>query len=72
MKSLKVGISKMKSLIYLSKLKVRGYIRRLFKKPTTAILTVLGIIFFVGLFFFMLTAYSSIEDKLPYNIFSIV
>ncbi len=62
----------MKSLIYLSKLKVRGYIRRLFKKPTTAILTVLGIIFFVGLFFFMLTAYSSIEDKLPYNIFSIV
>ena len=62
----------MKSLIYLSKLKAFGYIRRLFKKPTTAILTILGVIFFVALFFMMSMAYSGMEDKLPFSFFSII
>lgn len=52
-------------------MKAIGFVRKIFKKPSSAILTVLGLLFFVALFIMMSMAYSVVEDKLPYAFFSI-
>ncbi len=60
----------MKSLIYLSSLKVNGLLRRIFSKPSTAIITAGAVIFFVAIMYFMWSEMGGLN--LPYDFMSII
>lgn len=62
----------MKSLLFLYKQKAIGYIRKLFSKPSSTILTLLTVVFFLGLFILMSFATAEISDKAPYEFFVLV
>ena len=61
----------MESLLYLYKLKAWGFIRNIFKKPLSAIFTVLAILFFVAIYIAMFMVSAEMEEKLPFELFGI-
>ena len=62
----------MKSLLKLYRLKAKGFVRRIFSKPSSAILTSLGLIFFVGFYIMISMSTGSMEVKAPYPFFVLI
>ena len=60
----------MKSLIYLSKLKVKGLLRRTFSKPSSAIITIGAVLFFVVIMYMVWSETGDII--LPFDFMSII
>lgn len=61
----------MESLLYLCRLKAWGFVRNIFKKPLSAVFTVLAVLFFVAVYIAMFMVSEEMEEKLPFELFGI-